>query len=132
MTTADCLAFCAQGFNGQTMHYAGLEYGMVTITHCDTIPDKSMARGAYLRATAGRECYCGAYLSAFSEKLNETARCVYACDGNASQVCGGQLALTLYNLTSESKTGIAWSLVAGQPAWYGTAAIITLIAAAML
>jgi len=87
------------------MRYAGLEYG--------------------------RECYCGAYLSILSEKLNETARCIYACDGNASEVCGGALALTLYNLTSNSKTGTAWSIT-GQPAWYGTAAIITLVLAAML
>jgi len=27
MTTADCLAFCAEGFNGTTMQYAGIEYG---------------------------------------------------------------------------------------------------------
>jgi len=80
----------------------------------------------------GRECYCGAYLSSFSEKLNETARCIYACNGNSSQVCGGQLALTLYNLTSHSKTGIAWSLGSSQPAWYGIAAFVTLVAAAML
>ncbi|KAK4556142.1 hypothetical protein LTR86_006839 [Recurvomyces mirabilis] len=106
MTISSCLAYCSQGFNGATMQYAGLEYG--------------------------RECYCGAYLSVLSEKLNETASCRYACDGNASQICGGALALTLYNLTSESKTGIAWSLVGGQPAWYGTAAVAMLIVAAIL
>jgi hypothetical protein len=80
----------------------------------------------------GRECYCGAYLSSLSEKLNDTAKCVYACNGNSSQICGGALALTLYNLTSESKTGIAWSLIGGQPAWYGTAAVAMLIVAAVI
>ncbi len=80
----------------------------------------------------GRECYCGAYISTFSDKLNETSHCIYACDGNSSQICGGALALTLYNLTSDSKTGIAWSLVSSQPAWYGTAALAMLIVAAVL
>ncbi|TKA83721.1 hypothetical protein B0A55_00271 [Friedmanniomyces simplex] len=106
MTVSSCLEYCSQGYNGATMQYAGLEYG--------------------------RECYCGAYLSALSEKLNESARCIYACDGNSSQVCGGALALTLYNLTSDSKTGIAWSLVSAQPAWYSAAALVMLIVAAVL
>lgn len=80
---------------------------------------------------AGRECYCGQYISTFSEKLNESAHCIYACNGNASEICGGQLAITLYNLTDASKTGVAWSLGSGA-AWYGTAAIVTLFAAALL
>lgn len=107
MTAASCLDFCSQGNNGTTMQYAGIEYG--------------------------RECYCGQYLSALSEEINATARCTYACDGNSSEVCGGALALTLYNLTeSSTKHSLAWSLVAAQPAWYGAAAIITLIVAAVL
>lgn len=105
MTASDCLAYCSQGINGQTMQYAGLEYG--------------------------RECYCAPTLNSASEKLNDT-KCMYACNGNASELCGGALTLTLYNLTSDSKTGIAWSLVSAQPAWYGTAAIITLVVAAIL
>ncbi|KAK5119512.1 hypothetical protein LTR85_007612 [Meristemomyces frigidus] len=106
MTAASCLDFCSQGNNGTTMQYAGIEYG--------------------------RECYCGQYLSALSEEINATARCIYACDGNSSEICGGALALSLYNLTDASKHSIAWSLVAAQPAWYGTAALITLIVAAVL
>ncbi|KAK3116471.1 hypothetical protein LTR53_003135 [Teratosphaeriaceae sp. CCFEE 6253] len=107
MTVSSCLKYCSQGYNGATMQYAGLEYG--------------------------RECYCGAYLSSFSEKLNETARCVYACNGNGSEVCGGALALTLYNLTAaDSKTGIAWSLVPTQAMLYSAAALAMLVLAAVL
>ncbi|TKA30489.1 hypothetical protein B0A50_02717 [Salinomyces thailandicus] len=106
MTVSSCLDFCAQGNNGTTMNYAGIEYG--------------------------RECYCGQYLSALSEEIDAPAHCVYACNGNASEVCGGQLAITLYNLTDASKTGTAWSVVSGQPAWYGFAAFVMLVFAAIL
>lgn len=81
----------------------------------------------------GRECYCGAYLSPLSEKLSEST-CEFACDGNASQVCGGPLALTLYNMTKQasSKKSVAWSLVPGSATWYGTAAFLALVIAAVL
>lgn len=72
-----------------------------------------------------------AYLSTLSEKLNETARCIYASDGNSSEVCEGALALTLYNPTSKLQSGPA-SGVSGQPAFYGTAALITLSLTAIL
>lgn len=75
--------------------------------------------------------YCGQYLSAFSEELKSTA-CKYSCNGNATEVCGGQLALTLYNLTDASKTGTAGSIVSSQPAWYGLAAFVMLVIAAVL
>ena len=106
MTTASCLQFCKAGNNGTTMQYAGIEYG--------------------------RECYCGQYLSALSVQLNATENCIYACDGNASEVCGGHLAMTLYNLTSSSKSGVAWSMVAAQPTLFGVAAIASLVVAAVL
>lgn len=84
----------------------------------------------------GRECYCGAYLSALSDPLNATAKCDYACNGNASEICGGELAISLYNLTASSsstdKTGIGWSLAAGQPMWYAVAAFVTFVVAALL
>ena len=106
MTVSACLEYCSGGANNETMQYAGLEYG--------------------------RECWCGSYLSALSEPLNEIARCIYACDGNASEVCGGALALTLYNLTEAAKTGVARSLGSESAAWYGTAAVVTLLLAALL
>lgn len=80
----------------------------------------------------GRECYCSPYLSALSEKLPDS-RCIYSCVGNASEVCGGRLALTLYNLTGSaaSKEGRAWRLFDGA-AGYGTLAVVTLIFAAVV
>ena len=86
-----------------SMQYAGLEYG--------------------------RECYCAKYLSSFSEKLNDS-RCLFACNGNASEICGGSLAITLYNRTSSSETGVAWSL--GGANWYGVMGVVTLVIAALL
>jgi hypothetical protein len=80
----------------------------------------------------GRECWCGQHLSELSEKLNESTRCIYSCNGNSSEICGGPAALTLYNLTAvDSQTGIAWSQFSGA-AGYGTLAVITLIIAAFL
>lgn len=76
--------------------------------------------------------YCGQYLSALSEEINATAHCVYSCNGNSSELCGGRLALTLYNLTDASKTGNAWSMGSSQPAWYGFAAFVMLVVAAVL
>ena len=81
--------------------------------------------------STGRECYCSPYISALSEKLNDS-ECIYSCIGNESQVCGGRLALTLYNLTAaESKTGIAWSQFSGAMG-YGMLAAITLVIAAVM
>ena len=108
------------------MQYAGLEYGRLSLLQL-------LPKFLFLthQTLAGRECYCSPYLSALSEKLPDS-RCIYSCVGNASEVCGGQLTLTLYNLTSaDSKTGIAWSQFSGA-AGYGTLAVITLIIAAVL
>lgn len=88
----------------------------------------------------GRECYCASYLSAFSVQLNDS-RCNFACNGNASEVCGGSLALTLYNATGSgggggSKTGGAMGLGGGfqgsGAVWYGFAGLVTLVVAAVL
>jgi len=59
----------------------------------------------------GRECWGSGNLNSYSTQLNESA-CGYECVGNSSQVCGGSLALTLYNLTS-SKTSAASTVGAG-------------------
>lgn len=55
--------------------------------------------------TTGRECYCAQWLSGLSAKLNESAFCNIACDGNGSQICGGINTLTLYNVTVQTKSG---------------------------
>lgn len=111
MTIFACLSFCSNSqTKGRPTQYAGL--------------------------TAGRQCFCSSQLSLLSERLNESERCIFSCDGNSSQICGGPDALTLYNLTAEMEgefktTGIAWSQFSGA-AGYGTLAVITLVVAAVL
>lgn len=100
MTITSCLAFCASA----DAQFAGLEYG--------------------------RECYCSPYLSVLSEKLNETARCNFACNGNTSQICGGMNAITLYNRTQGS-TGVAWRLGSTEHG-YGVLALVFMLIAAFL
>lgn len=52
----------------------------------------------------GRECWGAKYLSAFSTELSDS-NCSYACEGNSSEVCGGSLTITLFNLTQSSTSG---------------------------
>ena len=59
----------------------------------------------------GQECWCSPYLSGLSTKLNDSS-CDLACVGNTSQICGGRLSFTLFNLTKSSKTGGAGALKA--------------------
>ena len=51
------------------------------------------------------ECYCAPSLSAVSAKLPDSS-CDLACEGNSSQVCGGSLALSVYQKQS-AKNGAA-------------------------
>ncbi|KAI1103317.1 hypothetical protein F4804DRAFT_333408 [Jackrogersella minutella] len=77
MQVKPCLEYC--GFATNRFHperkgyqYAGLEFS--------------------------RECWCGDNLSIHSYHLMDYA-CDTACDGDNTTVCGGHLALTLYNAT---------------------------------
>lgn len=70
-----------------SMQYAGLEYG--------------------------QECWCSPYLNTLSAQLNASA-CNLACLGNSSEICGGSLKISLYNLTgkaSSKKSGAATNAV---------------------
>ena len=109
MTVAKCLSFCANE------PFAGIEYGK--------LPSAFPPKPPNLTNLSGRECYCGGYLSALSAPLN-ASRCDLACDGAAGEICGGALALTLYNYTAPPQTGGAgapgdlgavtsWIVVAG-------------------
>lgn len=123
MTIPACLTFCSNPYSKpsqqQPMQYAAL--------------------------TSPRTCHCGAHLSLLSDKLPEAGdalKCTYACDGNASQICGGEGALTLYNLTItegvegdvEVETGRAgWNLGSGaEGAVYGVLGVVGLVVAAVL
>ncbi|KAJ3532126.1 hypothetical protein NM208_g8577 [Fusarium decemcellulare] len=71
MTVPMCLEFCAS--NGTDYTYAGLEWS--------------------------RECWCSPYLSSLSEKLHDDD-CANPCEGNSSQICGGPLKLSVYELSN--------------------------------
>lgn len=49
-----------------------------------------------------RECYCAPYLSALSSKLPDTS-CDLPCIGNSTQICGGSLALSVYQTKTSTK-----------------------------
>ncbi|KAG8629220.1 hypothetical protein KVT40_003085 [Elsinoe batatas] len=69
---------CLTFCKGNSYQYCGLEYG--------------------------RECWGGKYLSSLTTKLDES-NCSIGCGGNNSQVCGGRLTLSLYNVTGEGSGG---------------------------
>ncbi|WZH39820.1 WSC domain-containing protein [Fusarium acuminatum] len=75
MTVPLCLEFCAS--NGTQYQYAGLEWS--------------------------RECWCSPYLSSLSTKLDDD-ECKNSCEGNSSQVCGGPLKLSVYELSKGGDT----------------------------
>ncbi|KAK6496543.1 hypothetical protein TWF481_001545 [Arthrobotrys musiformis] len=76
MTVGKCLEICK---GGGSYNYAGLEYTS--------------------------ECWCGPYLSDFSQKL-EDGQCDLGCAGNNSQACGGALRVSVYKLQSNSAIGV--------------------------
>ncbi|PSK46363.1 Kremen protein 1 [Elsinoe australis] len=49
----------------------------------------------------GRECWGGTYISSLSKKLDES-NCSIGCGGNNTEICGGRLTLSLYNMSKES------------------------------
>ncbi|KUI62508.1 WSC domain-containing protein 2 [Cytospora mali] len=67
MTVPMCLGFCGGG-SGDVYNYAGLEYS--------------------------RECWCAKTLNGLAVKLDDSA-CTLQCDGDATQLCGGSLKLSL-------------------------------------
>ncbi|KAI2640761.1 WSC domain-containing protein [Hypomontagnella submonticulosa] len=80
MTVEACFTFCSHARNGNRSNdegwrYAGLEFS--------------------------RECWCGDRLNSHSYHLID-AVCDTPCDGANTTVCGGHLALTLYNTTEKS------------------------------
>ena len=104
----------------------------MTITSC--IAYCASFSSQYAGLEYGRECYCASYLSSFSTKLNES-RCNYACNGNASEICGGMLSLTLYNRTGDGKSSAAGRLLgggSGAAVYYAFAGVGMLVLAAVL
>lgn len=93
MTVPLCLEFCAS--NGTQYQYAGLEWSRY-------VPISNQ-RTASLIHWIGRECWCSPYLSSLSTKLDDD-ECKNPCEGNSSQVCGGPLKLSVYELSKGGDT----------------------------
>jgi hypothetical protein len=51
---------------------------------------------------ACRECWCAQYISSVSPKVPDSS-CNLPCEGNSSQICGGDLKLTVYQVKSATK-----------------------------
>ncbi|RDW78056.1 hypothetical protein BP5796_05908 [Coleophoma crateriformis] len=51
-----------------------------------------------------KECYCSPYISALSVKLDD-AQCNLPCVANGSEICGGALKVSVYQLKSSTSTG---------------------------
>ncbi|EPE07092.1 wsc domain-containing protein [Ophiostoma piceae UAMH 11346] len=73
MTVPKCLAFCGGGGSGSAYTYAGLEYA--------------------------RECWCGQDLSSLATQ-QPAGNCNLPCDGDSTTLCGGNLRISLYMLSS--------------------------------
>lgn len=105
-TVTSCLEYCG----ASNYQYAGLEYAQ------EYVQWRKTGQKAILTT---RRCWCSNYFSALSTQLPES-NCSLACKGNDTELCGGYLTITLYNLTSKSsgssssssKTGTATSTVA--------------------
>ncbi|GAB1310911.1 WSC domain-containing protein [Madurella fahalii] len=88
MTVERCWEFCrtgagdSSGGRSGTFRYAGLEYA--------------------------RECWCAQSLSSLSEKLPDSA-CDLPCEGNTTQVCGGNMKLTVYVTGAAAAARVAWA-----------------------
>ncbi|EAA34781.3 WSC-domain-containing protein [Neurospora crassa] len=74
MTVEKCLGFCKGGLEKKGYRFAGLEYS--------------------------RECWCASQLFSLSSKVAD-AECNLSCDGDASQVCGGSLRISVYDLEGD-------------------------------
>lgn len=63
----------------------------MSVSYCLTFCGTSK----YAGLEYGRECYCSPYLNSLSKQLPD-ANCTKPCASDPTQICGGDLALTLY------------------------------------
>ncbi|KAE9381700.1 WSC-domain-containing protein [Stipitochalara longipes BDJ] len=94
----------AAGTNGARALAGGMEEDSPTMTAevCMAYCKSSSYTFAGIEYT--KECYCANYLNALSNKLPDSS-CDLACAGNSSQICGGDLALTVYQQQSTTTKG---------------------------
>ena len=73
--------------------FADLGNGQVTTTGCVSYCDSN---GYSIAGTEyGGQCFCGNSLASSSQQLAASS-CDMPCEGDASQICGGGLALSVY------------------------------------
>ncbi|KAK3394672.1 WSC domain-containing protein [Podospora didyma] len=84
--------------------------GEMTVQKCQDFCKKSDSNYKYAGLEYARECWCAISLSSLSEKFPDTA-CNLACEGDVTQVCGGNLKLTVYIARAASSIQITWAAV---------------------
>lgn len=81
------------------LKFANIGQRQVTSTKC---VDYCAARGFSIAGTEfGGQCFCGNELVG-SKKIDESA-CKLPCEGDNSEICGGGLALSVYEKTTDAK-----------------------------
>lgn len=77
--------------------------------------------GAYIYAGLEytKECWCASYLDGLSVKLDDSD-CNMACIGNATEVCGGSLKLTVYKSSGSGSTGKSTGTLGREPVKLGS------------
>lgn len=107
--------------NGRALSAKSFNYVGMTIESCAA----NCTAYAYFGVEYGRECYCGATLSADSEKTTggdgPNGACRMACSGNKDQTCGDGGKLSLYYSTAAGKLRGPPQIVDGDEnyAYYG-------------
>lgn len=98
MTASMCISFCQTN----SFSMAGIEYTKFVFPTLSLSMGDLQQRRSSCTDQLFRECYCANYLNSLSSKLSDSS-CDLACAGNSSQICGGNLALTVYQKKSNTK-----------------------------
>ncbi|KAH8792446.1 WSC domain-containing protein [Hyaloscypha finlandica] len=90
------------GTNGARALGGGVQEDLTTMTAelCMSFCKSNSFTFAGIEYT--KECYCANYLNSLSSKLPDSS-CDLGCAGNGTQICGGNLALTIYQQKSSTK-----------------------------
>ncbi|KAN0122276.1 WSC domain containing protein [Hyaloscypha variabilis] len=94
----------AAGTNGARALAGGVEEDLSTMTADVCLAYCKSASYTFAGIEYTRECYCANLLNAISNKLPDSS-CDLPCAGNSSQICGGDLALTVYQQQSTTTKG---------------------------
>ncbi|RDL34535.1 uncharacterized protein BP5553_07663 [Venustampulla echinocandica] len=101
------------GTNGLRALNGGINSALDTMTVPICLNFCADANYAFAGLEYTRECYCARYVSSLSSKLPDSS-CNLPCKGNSSQICGGSLSLSVYQVKS-SKEGSGIKVVREAP-----------------